>query len=97
MVGMMVVVLSLTTSWLMFGTADLGIVTFANAVVPLWPEVVKLTCVELLWKLVTVASLVRVVVQPVPQLPDWVWVTLNVTPAEWVNDPLDPVTVTVVI
>jgi hypothetical protein len=51
----------------MFGTADFGIVTFAKAVVPVWPVAVKLSKVELPEKLVMVASLITVAVQPVPQ------------------------------
>ncbi len=79
----------------MSGTAVIGIVTFANAVVPVCPVAVKLRFVELPTKFVMVASLETDAVQPVPQPPVVVEITLNVTVAEWVSDPLVPVTVTV--
>jgi len=76
------------------GTAEIGIVTFAKAVVPVWPVAVKLSCVALPLKLVIDASLETIAVQPVPQPPEVVEDTLNATRAECANDPLVPATVT---
>ena len=81
----------------MSGTADIGMVVFAKAVVPVFPDAVKATCVELLVKLVTVAVLVSVEVQPVPQLPVMVDATLNTTLSDRLIEPLVPVTVIAVI
>jgi len=64
------------------GTAEIGIVTFAKAVVPVWPVAVKLSCVELPEKFVMVASLETDAVQPVPQPPEVVEATLNMTMVE---------------
>ena len=84
-----------TCSALMFETADFGMVTFAKAVVPAWPLAAKLSRVELPVKLVIVASLKTVAVQPVPQLALVEEDTLNVIVAECSSAPLLPVTVTV--
>ncbi len=67
MVGVVRVPFKMTWRALMSGTADLGIVTLAKAVVPLWPLAVKLIIVEEAAKFDIVASLVTEVVQPVPQ------------------------------
>jgi hypothetical protein len=77
----------------MLGTDETGIVTLANAVVPVEPVAVKPMSVELVVTLDMVASLLTE--QPVPH-PVWN-VTLNVTTAEWTREPLVPVTVTFVI
>jgi hypothetical protein len=67
---------------LMLGTAAFGIVILAKAVVPVWPEAVKLSSVELPVKLVIVASLDTLAVQPVPQPALVEDDTLNATVAE---------------
>lgn len=75
------------------GTDDFDIVTFANAVVPLWPLAVNLIVVEVDTTLDIVASLVIEAVQPVPQPIGVEDCTLNMTVAGCDNDPLVPVTV----
>jgi hypothetical protein len=96
-VGVITVPLMLPCRLLMLGTAEIGIVTFANAVVPGWPVAVKLRDVDEPETLVMVASLLMESVQPVPQPPvvtDW---TVTVSAREWESEPVVPVTVTVKI
>jgi len=66
-VKVVAVPLRLTRRRLMLGTADFGIVTFANAVVPFCPVAVKLIEVADEEMLDIDASLEMELVQPVPQ------------------------------
>jgi hypothetical protein len=66
-VKVVAVPLRLTRKRLMLGTADFGIVTFANAAVPFWPVAVKLMEVAEEETLEIVASLEIELVHPVPQ------------------------------
>lgn len=86
--------LTRTCTAVMSGIEVIGTVTVVEAVTPVSPDSVKLTLVELAVKLVTVAGVVAVAVQPVPQLVVVVATNVKVAVAAWTNVPLVPVTVT---
>ena len=94
-VGVMSVPFSRTWSVFMFETADFGMVTLANEVVPAWPVAVKLSDVGEL-EMLDMSESLRMEPEHVPsQLNVELEATLKPTMAPWVKRPLVALTATV--